>query len=74
MLAGLSIPQKKPKNCKIIVKDLRKQQAFDTDPKAIQQMFVTGNLKRVRNTQMFFILTEVKETIMVITQGTMRVL
>ena len=58
----------------MIVKDLRKQQAFDTDPKAIQQMFVTGNLKRVRNTQMFFILTEVKETIMVITQGTMKVL
>ena len=51
----------------MIVKDLRKQQAFDTDPKAIQQLFFTGNLKHFRNTQMFFILREVKESIMVIT-------
>ena len=58
----------------MIVKDLRKQQAFDTDPKAIQQLFFAGNLKHFRNTQMFFILREVKETIMVITQGTMKVL
>ena len=39
----------------LVVKDLSKQQALDADPKAIQQIYFTGNLKRDRSTQMFFI-------------------
>ena len=57
----------------MIVIDLSKQQAFDADPKAIQQINFTGNLNRGRNadceiinanTTMFFIIEEVKETIL----------
>ena len=43
---------------------LSKQQKLDTDPKVIQQISFTGNLKREETTQMFFIIEEVKETVL----------
>ena len=58
--------------------DLSKQQALDSDPKAIQRINFTGNLNRGQNvndnTTMFFIIEEVKETILEFSQGTVKVL
>ena len=44
----------------MIAIDLSKQQALDTDRKAIQQIDFTGNLNRDRDTTMFFIVEETK--------------
>ena len=44
------------------------------DPKAIQQINFTGNLKSAENTTIFFIFEEVKETVLNFLQGTVRVL
>ena len=49
---------------KMIVVDLSKQQALDTDPIAIQQVSFTANLHRAGNTRIYFILEEAKETIL----------
>ena len=46
------------------VVDLNKQQALDADPKAIQQINFTANLDRARNTRIYFIVEEVKETVL----------
>ena len=54
--------------------DLRKQQALDADPKAIQQISFTGNLDRVGSTAMFFIIEKARETILDFSHGTVRVL
>ena len=54
--------------------DLSKQQALDADAKAIQQINFTANLDQGRNTTMFFIIEEAKETTLVFLQGTVRVL
>ena len=53
-----------------------KQQTLDADPKAMQQINFTENVARERNanTTMFFIIQEVKETILDFSQGTVRVL
>ena len=63
---------------KIIAIDLNKQQTLDADPKAIQQINFTRNLNRGENvndnTIMFFIIEEVKETILDFSQGTVKVL
>ena len=48
---------------KIIAVDLRKQQALDADPRAIQQIYFTANLDRAGNTRIYFILEEAKETV-----------
>ena len=40
--------------------DFSKQQALDTDPKAVQKFHFTSNLDRARNTK-FFITEETKE-------------
>ena len=61
-------------NYKIIAVDLSKQQALDTDPRAIQQINFTANLDRAGNTRVYFILEEVKETILDFSQGTVKVL
>ena len=58
----------------IIATDLSKQQAFDADSKPIQQVNFTGNIDRTRNAIMFFVLEEVKETILDFSQGTMKAL
>ena len=59
---------------KMIAVDLSKQQALDSDPKAIQQINFTTNLDRARNTRFYFILEEAKETVFKFSQGTVKVL
>ena len=59
---------------KMVLMDLSKQQAFDADPRAIQQINFTGNLTREGNATMFFIIEEAKETILDFSQGTVMVL
>ena len=59
---------------KIIAVDLSKQQALDADPRAIQQINFTANLDRARNTRVYFILEEAKETNLDFSQGTLKVL
>ena len=54
----------------MIAIDLSKQQAFDADPRAIQQINFTANLDRAGNTTMFFIIEVAKETVSGFTQGT----
>ena len=57
---------------KIIAVDLSKQEALDSDPKAIQQIYFTGNLDRAENTGIYFILEEAKETVLYFSQGTVK--
>ena len=59
---------------KMISVDLRKQQTFDADPRAIQQINFTENLDRAGNTRVYFILEEAKETILDFSQATVKVL
>ena len=59
---------------KMIPIDLKKQQALDNDPKAIQQINFTANLDRAGNIKMFFIIEEAKETVLDFLQGTVKVL
>ena len=59
---------------KMIAVDLSKQQALDADPRAIQQINFTANLDRAGNTRVYFILEEAKETILDLSQGTVKVL
>ena len=47
-------------NYKMIAVDLRKQQALEADPRAIQQINFTENLDRAGNTGIYFILEEAK--------------
>ena len=47
---------------KLIAVDLSKQQKLDTNPRSKQQINFTGNIGKV--TSMFFIIEEVKETIL----------
>ena len=54
--------------------DISKQQALDADTRAIQQINFTTNLHRAGNTRIYFILEEVKETILNFSQGTVKVL
>lgn len=61
-------------NSKLITIDLRKQLAFDANPKTIQQINFTKNLEHAGNIAMFFITEEVKETILDFPQGTLKVL
>ena len=44
----------------MIAVDLRRQQALDADPRAIQQINFTGNLDRAGNTRVYFILEKAK--------------
>ena len=59
---------------KMIAIDLSKQQALDAEPRAIQQINFTANLDRAGNTRVYFILEETKETILDLSQGTVKVL
>ena len=58
----------------MILIDLSKQKALDSDPREIQQMNFTANLDRAGNTTMFFIIEEAKETALDFSQGTVNVL
>ena len=59
---------------KMIAVDLSKQQALDADPRAIQQINFTANLDTARNTRVYFILEEAKESILDFSLGTVKVL
>ena len=52
-------------------RNLSKQQTLDADPKATQQVNLTGYLAQVgdANTTMIFIIEEAKETILDFSQG-----
>ena len=58
--------------------DLSKQEALAAilmlDPRAIQQIKLTIKLGRNRNTRIFFILEEAKETVLDVLQETVKVL
>ena len=54
--------------------NLSKQHAFDADPKTIQRINFTVNLDENGSRIMFFIIEEVKKTILDFSQGTVRVL
>ena len=56
------------------VVNLSKQEALDADPKAIHQINFTANLDRAGNTRIYFILQEVKKTILDFSQGTVKYL
>ena len=60
----------------MIAIDLTKQQALDADLKATQQITVAVNLAREGNANktVFFIIEEVKETILDFSQGTVKAL
>ena len=58
----------------MIAIDLSKHEAVDTDPRAIQQINLTGNLDRKGNKTMFFIIEEAKATVLDFSQGTVKVL
>ena len=62
------------KHYKMTAIDLSKRQALDADPKAIQKIYFTENLRDVNNRAMFFITEEAKETIFDFSQGTVKVL
>ena len=61
-------------NYKMIAIDLSRQNELDADPRAIQQINFTTNLKRAGNTTTFFIIEEAKETVFEFSQGTVKVL
>ena len=50
------------------------KQVLDADQKAMQPMDLTGNLERDQQTTMFFIIEEVKDTILDFLQGTVSLL
>ena len=57
----------------MIATDLSKQQALDVDPKAIKQINFTGNVIGNNYRVIFFIIEKAKETILVFSQGTVKV-
>ena len=59
---------------KMVAIDLSKQQALNAEPKAIQHIDFTANLDQAGNTTMFFIIEEVKETILDFSKWTVRIL
>ena len=58
----------------MIAVNLSKQEALDTDPKAIRQINFTANLERAENTRFHFILEEAKETVFKFLQRTVKFL
>ena len=59
---------------KMIAVDLSRQQALDSNFRAIQQINFTANLIKPGNTRIYFILEEAKETVLNFAQGTVKVL
>ena len=56
----------------MIAIDLSKKQELDDDPKALQQVSFTKNQYGKNNIIVFFIIEEVKETILNFWQGTVK--
>ena len=59
------------KNYKMIAIDLSKQQALDSDPRAIQRVAFTGNLEQ--QATIFLIFKEAKQMVLVCSQGPIKV-
>ena len=57
--------------CKMIAIAFSKQQAFDAEPKEIQQIKFTGNLEN--QSTIFFTIEEAKKTVLYFSQGTVKV-
>ena len=55
----------------MIAIDLSKQQALDTDQKAIQQINFTGNL--AQQATIFFVIKKAKETVLYFSLGILKV-
>ena len=58
----------------MIAIDLSKQPVLDADPRTIKQINFTANLATERNTTIFFIIKEAKETVLDFLEGTVKVL
>ena len=58
----------------MIAINVSQQQALDADPSAIQQINFTASLDRAGNTTILFIIEEAKETLLDLSQGTVKVL
>ena len=58
----------------MIAKDLSEQQALAADPKAVQQMNFTANLDDNKKILLFFIIKNLKETLLDFSQRTVKVL
>ena len=58
----------------MIAIDLLKQQALESDPKAIQQITLTGSQSGNNNKLMFFIIEEAKETTLDFSERNVKVL
>ena len=58
----------------MIAIDLSKQQCFDANPRAIQQINFMADLERAGKPTMFFIIEEAKETVLDFSQKTVKVL
>ena len=56
----------------MIAINLSKQQVLDADPRPMQQINFTGNINRIDDATMFFIIEGVKETILDFSQGTVK--
>ena len=54
----------------MIATDLVKQQELDSNPKVIQQIHFTGNLKN--QSKLFFIIDEAKKIVLDFSQGTVK--
>ena len=64
------------KNCRLIAADLSKQEALDTDSRAIQQIIFTGNITAAEeNTRViiYYIIEQSKETMSELAKGTTKV-
>ena len=59
---------------KLIAIDLSKQQKLDADPKAIQQINLSGNLDREEGATLFFIIEKAKETVLDFSKETVKLL
>ena len=59
-------------NSKLISINLSKQQAINVDLNAIKQINFTRNLGRAGNTTIFFIIEEMKETVLDFSQGNVK--
>ena len=62
------------KHYKMAAIDLSKQQALDADPKAIQQISITGNLHWAEGETMFVIMEEATETILAFSHRAVKIL
>ena len=58
----------------MIAIDLSRQNKLNAVPRAIQEINFTANLDRARNTTIFFIIEEAKETVFEFSKGTVKVL